>query len=554
MQLPTFSFAASRLQFLSVTTLWISFLPNLATHKRFLDSPSAGDGLQAAAFLFGGWALLLFATFTLLLLLGVMFWGRGVKILCAVAVIAAAILSYYTFFLGTQFDKTMFANIIQTHTGEAVELVTVRMIVWVIAIGFVPAFLVWRVPLARHSSWVRHSINHAAVWLVLLMIVLAAVFSQYSRYASAARNRDFTFHTMAPTNFVAASVSHFYSTREQSIVRDLRGIDARQAYKLAKPRLVVFVVGETARAQNVGLNGYERDTTPRMRELAALYFRDTESCGTATAISLPCMFSGLNREEFSISKARAIETLIDVTLHANVRTIWLDNDGGCKGVCDRADVKNFNRTFDPRWCSEEGECYDEVMLEGLKETLAGSKQDTLLVLHVKGSHGPAYYKRYPPQFEKFTPTCKTNDLSACERQHVINAYDNTILYTDHVLGELVTLLKSMSDEFATAMLYVSDHGESLGENGLYLHGLPYAVAPLEQKRVPMLAWISPQFAQMERWDPSCLAAQTKKQRSHDNVYSTILGLMEIDTKEYSKSLDIFEECDTQPDAAPDLLK
>jgi lipid A ethanolaminephosphotransferase len=549
MQFPMLSFSASRLLFLVATALWVSILPNIVSVKRFIDSPSAGDGVQAFAFVLGGWLAVVLATFTLLSLLGFFFWGRSVKLLCAIALIASAILGYFSFFLGTQFDKTMFANIVQTHTSEATELISVRLIAWVVVVGVLPALFLWRVPLVERARWFRHTMNHAAVWLALLLVTLAALFSQYSRYASAARNRDITFHTMAPTNFIAAAVSHYYALREQSIVRDLRGIDAQQKYKLPKPRLVVFVVGETARAQNFGLNGYARDNTPRMREEGVLYFRDTESCGTATAISLPCMFSGLNREDFSISKARAVETLVDVVLHANVRMIWLDNDGGCKGVCDRADVKNYNRTFDPRWCSEEGECYDEVMLEGLKAKIEESKQDTLLVLHVKGSHGPAYYKRYPPKFEKFTPTCKTNDLSACDRQHVVNAYDNTILYTDHVLGEVVTLLKGLSDQFATAMLYASDHGESLGENGLYLHGLPYAVAPLEQKRVPMLAWISPQFAQMERWDPQCLAAQTKKQRSHDNIYSTVLGLMEIDTKEYSKTLDIFEDCDTQPDPA-----
>jgi lipid A ethanolaminephosphotransferase len=173
-----------------------------------------------------------------------------------------------------------------------------------------------------------------------------------------------------------------------------------------------------------------------------------------------------------------------------------------------------------------------------------------VVLHLKGSHGPAYYKRYPQAFEKFTPTCKTNDLSACDRQSLVNAYDNTIVYTDHVLGEVTTLLKKLSDQFAPAMFYASDHGESLGENGMYLHGLPYAVAPKEQSRVPMHAWLSPQFVQMERWNAACLLEQTKKQRSHDNIYSTLLGLLEIETHEYKHALDIFEDCDTpqQPSA------
>jgi lipid A ethanolaminephosphotransferase len=550
MQFPKSSFSASRMQLLLATALWISLLPNLASLQRFWTAPSAGNGLQTIAFVLGGWLLVTLTTFSLLLALGIVFWGRSVKLLCAIALIAAATLGYFTLFFGVQFDKTMFMNIAQTHTSEALELMSLRMAIWVAVVGVVPAIAISMVPLRAESGWWRAMWSPLAVWFALLVLCLGIALMQYSRYASAIRNKAVTFHTIAPSNFVAAATSYVYSQYEQKIVRDARGVDAHQRYAIAKPRLIVFVLGETARAQNHGLNGYERDTTPRMRQENALYFADTESCGTATAISLPCIFSGLGRANFSLNNARSIETLIDVVLHANIRTIWRDNDSGCKGVCDRADVVDLTNSDNPRWCSEKGECHDEILLDGLEEKLRSESRDTFVVLHLKGSHGPAYYKRYPQAFEKFTPTCKTNDLSACDRQSLVNAYDNTIVYTDHVLGEVTTLLKKLSDQFAPAMFYASDHGESLGENGMYLHGLPYAVAPKEQTRVPMLAWLSPQFVQMERWNAACLLEQTKKQRSHDNIYSTLLGLLEIETHEYKHALDIFEDCDTpqQPSA------
>ncbi len=545
MQFPTFSFAATRLQFLLATAFWVAFLPNLETLERFVDAPSAGEGLQKLAFVAGGGLLVVLVTFSALLLLGLVFWGRSVKLLCAIVLISASVLGYFSFFLGTQFDKTMFLNIVQTHASEAFELVSLRTALWVFFVGVLPALLLWRVPLRPTRGWLRPWLLPTAAWATLLFAVIALVLLQYSRYATAARNRAITFHTVAPTNFVAAAVSHAYSLQAEKVVRAPRGEDAKQAYLLHKPRLVVFVLGETARAKNVGLNGYERDTKPRMRALDPLYFPDTQSCGTATAISLPCIFSGFPREQFSLSKARANETLIDVVARAGVRAIWRDNDAGCKGVCDRIDYVDLTNSDNPRWCSEKGECFDEILLEGLEKKLRSESRDTLLVLHVKGSHGPAYYKRYPKAFEKFTPTCKTNDLSACDRQALINTYDNTIVYTDHVLGEVVELLKTLSDQFATMMLYASDHGESLGEGGLYLHGMPYAVAPKEQTQVPMLAWLSPQYVAMERWDATCLRAQTKLPRSHDNIYSTILGLLEIQTREYRKGLDLFDACDTQ---------
>jgi lipid A ethanolaminephosphotransferase len=544
MHFPTFSWSASRLQLLCLTSIWISLLPNLASLQRFWTAPSSGSGFQTIAFVFGGWLTVCFVTFTLLFVLSALFWGRSIKLLLIVAIISAAILGYFSLFLGTQFDRNMLLNLAQTHTSEAFELVNLRMAMWVVAVGLVPAVAVWLVPLKTEALTLRSIAQPWGVWLGLAIVLLGTVLLQYSRYASAARNRDITFHTVAPTNIVASTVSYWYSERQRDVVRDPRGTDAKQRYPIAKPRLVVFVLGETARAQNFGMNGYERDTTPRMRDAGVLYFKDTISCGTATAISLPCLFSGLNHDHFSLSGARAIETLIDVMLHSKARVIWRDNDGGCKGVCDRADVVDFTAGEHPRWCPEKGECFDEILLDGLEPKLRAEARDTFLVLHLKGSHGPAYYKRYPPQFEKFAPTCKSSDLSSCEQQHLINAYDNTIFYTDHVLGETVNLLTKLSDQFAASMLYVSDHGESLGENGMYLHGLPYAVAPKEQTRVPMLAWISPQFSSMERWDTACLAAQTKRQVSHDYVYSTLLGFMEIETKEYRESLDLFDVCDT----------
>jgi lipid A ethanolaminephosphotransferase len=259
------------------------------------------------------------------------------------------------------------------------------------------------------------------------------------------------------------------------------------------------------------------------------------------------MFSGYSRAEFSLDKGRSAETLFDVIARAGSRAIWLDNDSGCKDVCTKTEFEDFTDSSNPKWCAEKGQCVDEILLDGLEGKILKDKRDTIVVLHLKGSHGPAYYKRYPPAFEKFKPTCKTNDLSQCSPSELINTYDNTIVYTDHIIGEVIKRAESLSKQYATAVLYVSDHGESLGEGGLYLHGLPYAIAPDEQTKVPMYAWVSPDFVKLERWSPGCMSKQTKIPRSHDNVYSTVLGFLEIETVAYKAGLDLFEPCHTDTD-------
>jgi len=538
-----FAFKLSRLQLTLVTSLWISLVPNLATLKLFANAPSAGEGLQFLAFLFGGWLFVFAVIFLMMAALAGVFWGRSLKIVCMVMLVLAAAFGYFSLFLGTRFDKTMIINMAQTNPAETLELLHLRLLLWIAAIGVLPAWLVWKVSLRDQSSLWRTALAPVLTLAVVLTLMAACIFAMYPRYASAARNRTISFDTLAPANVFAASIHYAAASYRTATVRAPRGLDAHQAYAIKKPRLVVFVLGETARAQNHGLNGYERDTTPRMRAAGGLYFADTASCGTATAISVPCIFSGFGREGFSLNRGLGSETLIDVVLRGGARVIWRDNDSGCKGVCEKSDLIDLTGSKDPRWCAEAGECHDEILLDGLEGKLRSETKDTLLVLHLKGSHGPAYFKRYPPAFEKFAPTCKTSDIAACDAESLRNSYDNTIVYTDHVMGELIGLMGKLSDQFATAVLYASDHGESLGESGLYLHGMPYALAPKEQTRVPMYAWVSPQFSKLENWDTKCMAALTQTPRSHDNIYSTILGFMEIETAEYKHELDIFEPCD-----------
>jgi len=265
------------------------------------------------------------------------------------------------------------------------------------------------------------------------------------------------------------------------------------------------------------------------------------SCGTSTAVSLPCMFLDVGRAGFSDTLASRRENLLDVLQRAGYAVLWRDNNSGCKGLCNRVAHEDLSALGLPAVCTGD-ECYDDILLEGLQAKLDAFDRDALVVLHMKGSHGPAYHLRYPPAFEYFTPVCNTSQLDRCERGSIVNAYDNTLRYTDHVLARTIALLRRNSDRFDASLLYVSDHGESLGERGFYLHGVPYALAPAEQTHVPMFVWMSQ--AALDRFgvDAACLRERRDEALSHDNLYHSVLGLLGVATRVYRQDKDVFRNC------------
>ncbi len=222
--------------------------------------------------------------------------------------------------------------------------------------------------------------------------------------------------------------------------------------------------------------------------------------------------------------------------------LWNENDGGCKGACDRVPHQDVTQLNLADLCKA-GECHDDILFHGLAQYIDTLQGDGLIVLHTIGSHGPTYYERYPPQFKKFTPTCDTNEIQTCSQQQLKNTYDNTVLYVDYVVDKAIKLLQAQQDKFTTSLVYLSDHGESLGENGVYLHGLPYAIAPESQKHVPMLIWLSPDFQQRYRVSETCLQKRAASESfSQDNLFSTMLGITGVQTHVYQPADDILAAC------------
>jgi lipid A ethanolaminephosphotransferase len=252
------------------------------------------------------------------------------------------------------------------------------------------------------------------------------------------------------------------------------------------------------------------------------------------------MFSIYDHDNYKKKKALNTENIVDVLQKSGVNVVWLDNNSSSKGVADRIEYHDYKSPKTNPVCDTE--CRDEGMLANLQSYIDSHPTgDILIILHQMGSHGPAYYKRYPEQFEKFTPVCQTNQLEQCSQQEIINTYDNTLLYTDYFLSQTIKLLKNNAENFESAMLYMSDHGESLGENSVYLHGLPYSIAPEAQRHVPFVMWFNDILS--EDINLKDLRSKANSRLSQDNLFHTLLGLMEVETELYDQDLDIIEYLD-----------
>ncbi|MEE1923652.1 phosphoethanolamine--lipid A transferase [Pseudomonas sp. 148P] len=470
-------------------------------------------------------------------------WGRLLRPVLALLIIVASFASYFISRYGIVIDAEMLMNVFQTDPAEARDLLSPGMLLWLAGTAVLPVLVLYRLRLSR-PRWHRQALWRLGSLVAVLAMVGLIVATQYQSYASLLRNNREVRLILTPSNVLGAIHSYAKKSFDKPEAFVQVGTDAHQqvdAGEGGRHKLLVLVVGETARAMNFSLNGYERETNPELARRDVLNFSQVSSCGTATAISVPCMFQDTGRENWKSSYGDHREGLLDVLQRAGVGVLWRDNNSGCKGACDRVPSEDVSHLGDARLCST-GECFDEVLLSGLQQYLDQRSDNTVVVLHMKGSHGPSYYKRYPAEFERFKPVCADNQLDQCEDQTIRNAYDNTLLYSDHVLGQVIDLLKNNAARFDGAMLYVSDHGESLGEKGVYLHGLPYAMAPAEQTHVPMVLWMSPQLAARRGISLSCMAQRGSATLSHDNLFHSVLGLMNVQTSVYRQQLDMFQPC------------
>ncbi|MFN4119415.1 phosphoethanolamine transferase [Acidovorax sp.] len=487
-------------------------------------------------------------------LLSLLAWRWTLKPAAALMVVMAAFGAYFMLAYGIAIDASMLTNVLQTDAHETTDLLSWRMLFTVLALAAPPLLWLYRTPLQRLGA-LRHAAHNAALLGGAVALAVLCLLLVFQDFASTMRNHTRLRYLINPLNSVyalghiATRPLRMNTTQLLPVGRDAQ-LGASYAGQ-AKSPLLVLVLGETGRSGNFGINGYERNTTPLLAARTDLVSaRNAWSCGTSTAASVPCMFSHLGRTGYE-ARAANFESLIDVLHHAGLAVLWVDNQSGCKGVCDRIGETLTSApkspTPDPALCPG-GECLDRVMLQDLDTRIAAlpaeqRQRGTVVVLHQMGSHGPAYYKRSAPDNKKFGPECTSTALQECERQQVVNAYDNSVVETDFFLDSVLKWLAAQDSKAQTAMIYVADHGESLGENNLYLHGLPYSIAPDVQKHVPWITWLSPAMQARTQVATGCLQHELAERRiTHDNYFHSVLGLMDVKTGAYSTGLDMFASC------------
>lgn len=469
---------------------------------------------------------------------------RTVRPLLVALLVVAALAQYFVWKFGVVLDVDMMRNLLQTQASEAREYLSVDLLLWMLGFALLPALILTRVRMREGGTWRRRGLRRIGAVAAAAFVAMLAGNLVFQDLSSQLRNRhelQFSITPLGPIWFASRAA---WKESRQAVARHAPADPAWRTLRAGaqrKPLLLVLVVGETARAANFSLLGYERPTNPALAREDVIAFMKTHSCGTATAVSLPCMFSPFGRGQYDEDKIRAHDSVLQVLQHAGLEILWRDNQSGCKGVCDGLRYENVTQRAAASACHA-GECFDEVLLQDFHRIVSGSSGDQVIVLHQLGNHGPAYHRRYPAAFRQFQPACESDELGDCTQQQIVNAYDNAILYTDHVLASVIALLRAEQAERDVAMLYVSDHGESLGEQGLYLHGMPYLLAPENQLHVPMIWWLPAATAKVLGVDTGCLKRRAGASASHDNLYHSLLGLLAVQTPRYARERDLIAPC------------
>lgn len=479
-----------------------------------------------------------------LVILQFLSWRKTAKYVAVIFIVLTAGCSYFVNQLGIDITREQIQNVAQTDVNEALDLMSLPLLIHLIEFLVIPLIIVLMIEIKEKK--LKSTLYQKLLTLIVsLFLIGIGLFSFYSQYAPIFREHRELKGQISPFNLISNGTSYITGQFKQGKKPLVQyGVDAQRT-GVHTPKVVVLIVGETTRAQNFGLNGYSRNTTPELAQLNVINFKQVSSCGTQTSVSVPCMFSGMPRKSYDEDLASHREGLLDIIQRSGYQVTWIDNNSGCKGACDR--IKSYISPKDEpayKALCNNGECYDDVLLKALNQYLdeldiKNLKQDQVIVLHQLGSHGPAYYKRYPKAYEQFKPVCATNNIQNCNHDQLINTYDNTVLYTDHIIASTIERLKQLN--IASSLYYVSDHGESTGESGMYLHGAPYLIAPKEQTHVPMIMWFSDQWPQKNQY-VECLKKQSDDLISHDNLFPTMLSLLHIQTQVLDPKLNLLNHC------------
>lgn len=435
------------------------------------------------------------------------------KPLLIILFIINSVAVYFVNTYGVIIDKSMIGNILNTNYDESSSFFSFKLILYLIFLGIIPSIYIIKVKIIN-VTWKKFLITTS---LTLLFIVIL-VFANASNWLWIDKHSKKLGGLAMPWSY-SVNTALFYIDKHNQNKKEILLSDA--TIKDNEKSVVVLVIGESARSRNFSLYGYEKNTNPLLSKTKNLFHFNATSCATYTTAGVKGILEHTRTDDL-------YEILPNYLYRNNVDVVWRTTNWGEPPV----HIKDYqNKDALKANCKGEGCNYDEILLTGLKEQITSSKKNkVLIILHTSTSHGPTYSKKYPPRFEIFKPVCNSVELGNCSHQELINAYDNTIVYTDYILYNIIDDLKQLK-EYKSAMLFVSDHGESLGEKNLYMHGVPLSIAPKEQYEIPFIVWVS---------DNSSKQLKPNKVLTQNNVFHSVLNFLSIQSPIYDEKMNIFK--------------
>lgn len=441
-----------------------------------------------------------------------LYLGRIVgRILLSLFFIGNSIALYFINNYNVLVDRTMMGNVFNTRFSEASGYFSFSGVLYFMLLGVLPAIYI----MMRKIDWGTYKRFMLNTVISLASIIVVAI-ANMTNFPWIDRNATTIGSLIMPWSYIANTARYFHK-QHQLNREEIKLPDATITNE--EREIVVLVIGESARRDHFSLYGYKQETNPLLKDdnVVALV---ADASATYTTEGVKAILDHKPTKEL-------YEILPNYLYRNGVDVVWRSTNWGepplhIEHIYNLAALKE-------RYPEANGN-YDGILLEGLKEEIeACEAHKVLIVLHTSTSHGPEYYAKYPEEFTKFTPVCTTVEMAKAEQSELINAYDNTILYTDYLLHSVIEVLREV-DAVRSTMIFVSDHGESLGEGNRFMHGLPMAVAPKEQYEIPFIVWCSDREQKIKPLDKV----------GHYHVFHSVLNFLSIDSPIYDESTNIFE--------------
>jgi len=503
------------------SALFITLLYNFDLGRYFFNQINNNLNFHNLYFIFGVYVFEITFLILLILIIGQRYLLKPIIItLILFGAVAKYFKTNYGVLINDDIIVSTFHTFLERNYDELNDMLNLKFFTRIFIFVIMPSIFILKIKINYPSAFKNEIFQRLIIVIVSFCFVLIIIFANYKNISLIGRKNSKIFTQLIPS-YAITSIYNVYKNYYKSIPEMKFIENSPKEDDLNDREILVLVIGETARADHFSIFGYEKNTNALLNQKNIKFFKSAKSCGTVTAYSVPCIFYLDKYENYTPLKAEFTQNVLDVIdIEENHKVIWVENNSSCKHVCDRIETRDLKDSNNPSFNPNQ---YDEILIKETKKIFNEYKSsDLLIVLHTLGSHGPKYFKRYPEEFEYFKPVCKKNSPEECSNEELINAYDNTILYTDYILSELIDLIKiNLNPKDKAALLYVSDHGESLGEKNIYLHGLPNSIAPSEQTHIPIILWSNLNKKNIELVESNV---------SHENIPITLIDFFNLKTK------------------------